>query len=349
MKKPELLQMPILIVDDNVANTNLLSFMLEDEGYENIISLNDSRDVRSTLEKESVDLMILDIRMPHIDGFEIIDIVQNEFDHLKLPIIVVTAEDSNRERALHLGAVDFVTKPFVNWEVMLRITNTLQNRFYYNRELSRSAELEELVKHRTKEIEETQLEIVRRLAIAGEYRDNETGMHVLRMSHMCSHIAKTIGCDDEFNELILRASPLHDVGKIGISDTILLKEGPLTPEERLIMEGHVNIGYEILSGHHSKLLNMAVEIAFYHHEKWDGTGYPSKLKGKSIPLSARIAALCDVVDALLSKRPYKEPWPLSRVVDLLKEESGAHFEPGLVNVFLQELDQIEVIRSNFSD
>lgn len=339
----------ILIVDDNPANTDLLQLMLEDEGFDRTHTLNDSREVEGWVASNDTDLVVLDIRMPHLDGFAIMAMLQLEFAERNIPIVVVTAEDSNREQALNLGATDFATKPFKNWEVLLRINNALQNRLYYKQAQHRADELERLVRERTCEVEDTQLEIVRRLARAGEYRDNETGMHVLRMSHMCHHIAITLGCDEEFCELLLRASPLHDVGKIGISDTILLKPGRLDPDERIIMETHAQIGHDILAGHHSPLMQMAADIALCHHEKWDGSGYPRGLSGTEIPLEARISALCDVADALLSARPYKDAWPLERVVELIQEETGRHFDPELAAIFLRELDQIQKIRALFSD
>ncbi|MCV6589698.1 MAG: response regulator [Marinobacterium sp.] len=351
---PRCLQdLSILVVDDNPANTDLLHLMLEDEGFDHITTLNDARDVQACLQRaqqgELIDLLILDIRMPHIDGFGIMEMINSQYADLNIPVVVVTAEDANREQALHLGATDFITKPFQNWEVTLRINNALQNRLYYRQSLLRTGELEQQVRLRTNEVEATQQEIVKRLARAGEYRDNETGMHVLRMSHMCNHIARSLGCNDDFCDLLLQASPLHDVGKIGIPDHILLKPGRLTPEEREIMETHARIGHDILDGHDSELIQMAAEIALCHHEKWDGSGYPEGLRGEAIPLAARIAAICDVFDALLSARPYKEPWPLSRVVDLLSRESGLHFEPRIVSIFLQELDTLQTIRARFAE
>ncbi len=347
---PQRLQdLSILIVDDNPANTDLLQLMLEDEGFDHLAALNDPRQVEPWLQQHPVDLLVLDIRMPHIDGFAIMELLNAHYGHLNIPVVVVTAEDANRERALHLGATDFITKPFQNWEVSLRISNALQNRLYFRRQQNRAVELELQVKERTREVEDTQLEIVRRLALAGEYRDNETGMHVMRMSHMCHHLAISLGCDEDFCELLLRASPLHDVGKIGISDSILLKPGRLDDAERQIMNTHAKIGYDILTGHHSGLMQMAAQIALCHHEKWDGSGYPQGLQGDEIPLAARIAALCDVVDALLSKRPYKEGWPIEQVIDLLQSEAGYHFDPSLVARFLQQLPQMQKIRAQFAD
>jgi len=347
---PQRLQdLSILIVDDNPANTDLLQLMLEDEGFDKLAALNDPRQVEPWLQQHTVDLLVLDIRMPHIDGFAIMALLNEHYAHLNIPVVVVTAEDANRERALNLGATDFITKPFHNWEVTLRINNALQNRLYFKQQQYRAVELERQVKERTREVEDTQLEIVRRLALAGEYRDNETGMHVMRMSHICHHLAISLGCEEDFCELLLRASPLHDVGKIGITDSILLKPGRLNDEERQIMNTHAQIGYDILTGHHSGLMQMAAQIALCHHEKWDGSGYPQGLRGEDIPLPARIAALCDVVDALLSKRPYKDGWPIEKVIDLLQSEAGQHFDPTLVDLFLQQLPAMQKIRALFAD
>jgi len=339
----------ILIVDDNPANAELLQLMLEDEGFDNTHAMLDARLLEDWLQQHPVDLLVLDIRMPHMDGFAVMEMLNSRYSQLGIPVIVVTAEDGNRERALHMGATDFITKPFQNWEVILRITNTLQSRLYYLQAQQRADELEQLVRKRTREVEETQHEIVRRLARAGEYRDNETGMHVMRMSHMCQHLAISMGCDTDYSELLLRASSLHDVGKIGISDAILLKPGRLSDDERHIMESHTRIGFEILTDHHSALMQMAAEIALCHHEKWDGSGYPRGLAGADIPLSARIAALCDVADALLSKRPYKDAWPMEKALELLQREAGQHFDPALVDCFLHELETIKAIRARFAE
>lgn len=345
----QLSEMLILIVDDNEANTDLLKWTLEEEGFDNLMTLNDSRDVKKTLKENEVDLLILDIRMPYLDGFEIMEMINRDFASMKFPIIVVTAEDTNREKSLKLGATDFITKPFVNWEVILRINNALKNQYYFKNEETKAEELSKLVRERTAEIEETQKEVVRRLAKASEYRDNETGMHIIRMSNICRIIAEKMGCDKNYLELLLNASSLHDVGKIGIPDAILLKPGRLDPSEREIMETHVNIGFEVLSGHHSPLLIMAAEIALCHHEKWDGTGYPRKLKGENIPLSARISSLADVADALLSTRPYKEAWPVERVTEFILSEKGKHFDPEIVDIFIEEVEAIVEMRKLYLD
>ena len=344
-----LTSMTILAVDDNEANTDLLQWTLEEEGFDNLLVSNDSRKVKEILENNEIDLLVLDIRMPYLDGFQIMEMIKKDFPSRKFPIIVVTAENANREKSLSLGATDFITKPFMNWEIILRINNALKNQYYFKKEEKRSEELSKLVKERTAEIEETQREVVRRLAKASEYRDNETGMHIIRMSNICCYIAKKMECDESYSDLLLNASPLHDVGKIGIPDSILLKPGKLDPDERRIMETHVTIGNEVLSGHHSLLLNMAAEIALYHHERWDGTGYPKGIKGKNIPLSARIASIADVADALLSKRPYKDAWPLDRVVEYIINEKGKCFDPSIVDIFVEEIDAIVEIRSLYAD
>ena len=341
--------MTVLIVDDNTANTDLIQWILEEEGYESLLTVNDSREVQPILRSVEVDLIVLDIRMPYLDGFEVMEMIQKEFPNLKVPVIVVTAEDSNREKSLSLGATDFITKPFKNWEVVLRIKNALTSRLFFKQEEQKAEELERLVRERTAEITETQKEVVKRLAKASEFRDNETGMHINRMSHICYILAKELGCDEEYSQLLLDSSPLHDVGKIGIPDSILLKPGKLNLEERKIMNTHVNIGYEVLTGHHSPLLTMAAEIALYHHEKWDGTGYPNAISGEDIPLSARISSIADVADALLSNRPYKKAWSLSDMLDYLEKEKGKHFDPIIVSAFMKRVDDIVEIRNLYKD
>lgn len=206
-----------------------------------------------------------------------------------------------------------------------------------------------MVQERTKEVVQSRLEVVRRLARAAEYRDNETGQHVLRMSHSCALLAKQIGLPPEHCELILHASPMHDIGKIGISDTILLKPGRLTPEERSIMETHVIIGADILAGAETELLEIARKISLTHHEKWDGSGYPNQLAGKSIPIEGRISAIADVFDALTSERPYKKAWPVDDAVANLRENSGSHFDPELLEAFFVILPEVLSIREKFRD
>ncbi|NVK19811.1 MAG: response regulator [Methylocystaceae bacterium] len=350
--KPEIQQSKILVVDDKPANVMLLEQLLEEEGYTNIFSTMDSRKVVELYVSENIDMILLDIRMPHMDGIEVMEALKEVIgpdDYL--PILVLTAQTDmeTRQRALSVGARDFLTKPFQPWEVFQRIHNMLETRVFYLSQRSRANVLADEVFKRTQQIRETQLEVVRRLGRAGEYRDNETGAHVVRMSKSCKLLALAAGLDREFAELILQASPMHDVGKIGIPDRILLKPGRLTPEERVIMETHVEIGVDIIGEFESPMLEMARSIAATHHEKWDGSGYPDKLSGKDIPVEGRIAAICDVFDALTSERPYKEAWPLEKAVSFLEENAGSHFDPDLVQLFISIIPDVVALREQHPD
>lgn len=347
----ELLNSNILIVDDNVSNVALLEDILEQEGYENYTSTTDPRTVMSLCEEEDFDLVLLDIRMPHLSGFDIMHMLRDKAETNFLPILVLTAQTDQQTRkdALEAGAKDFLTKPFVSWEVLLRIKNMLETRFFYKRQVVRADTLENEVRLRTKELRNAQLEIVRRLGRAGEYRDNETGAHVIRMSKVSEILARGLGMDEATCELVLHASPMHDVGKIAIPDSVLLKAGPLDATEWEIMKSHAKIGAEILGGHQSNIMYMAAEMAQGHHEKWDGSGYPRGLSGEEIPLVARIAAVSDVFDALTSERPYKKAWPLDEALKYMQEQSEKHFDPKIITIFLSNIDAINAIRSYHPD
>ncbi len=349
-------QSPILIVDDNPANVSLLDDLLYDAGYSNVYSLNDPREVLPFVIENNIDLLLLDFRMPYMSGVDVMQALRHYYETqgdigAMPPVIILTAQtdEETRQAALQNGARDFLAKPFSHWEVELRIRNQLEARHYFNEHRSRTQWLQEEVHKRTQEVHHTQLEIAHRLARAGEYRDNETGMHVMRMSRMCQRLAQLAGYDEHFCDLLLYASPLHDLGKIGISDTILLKPGKLTDEEFAIMRNHAQIGYNILCDHPSPLLQMAAEIALTHHEKWDGSGYPNQLKGEEIPVSGRISAICDVFDALSSSRPYKPAWSEERAIGLLKEQAGKHFDPHLIDIFLDHIPEMQKIRSSYQD
>jgi len=344
-------QAKILIVDDNPTNVALLEAVLEEEDYANIFSTTDPFQVIPMYLEHQFDLILLDIRMPGMTGIEILQELDKVVGDAYLPVIVLTAQtDQNtRQQALQAGAKDFITKPFADWEVLLRIQNTLQTRLYYTRQIIRADLLEREVAKRTAEIRETQFEIVQRLGAAGELRDNETGAHVKRMSHICSLLAIRRGLGETFSQLLLYASTMHDVGKIGIPDSILLKPGALTPEEWQIMRQHPVIGARLIGDHNSEILSLARETALYHHEKWDGSGYPHGILGEEIPISARIAAISDVFDALTSERPYKKAWPIEKAIATVREESGKHFEPALVDLFIENLSEISTIRERYLD
>jgi len=341
----------ILIVDDNPINIALLEDILDEEGYDNYVSTVDPREVPILYAREHFDLMLLDVRMPHMTGIELMHLLAEQTKDDYLPILVLTAQtdQKTKQEALAAGAKDFLTKPFDRWEVVLRIRNMLETRFFYKRQIFRGDILEKEVRERTKIIRETQLEIIRRVGRVGEFRDNETGAHVIRMSKMSVIIARKMGLAEETCENILYASPMHDVGKIAIPDAILLKNGKLTDEEWEIMKTHASVGGDILGDHPSDVMLMAQQMALNHHEKWDGSGYPNGLAGEAIPLPARIAAITDVFDALTSKRPYKEAWAEEQAVEYIREHSGKHFDPKIVEAFLNSLHEILFIKRNFPD
>ncbi len=340
-----------MIVDDNRANVQLLQQLLNIEEFKNVRSTTDSRTVRDLHQKYNFDLILLDIRMPHMDGFQVMEALKDIHNEDYLPIIVLTAQRDmeTRLKALQSGAKDFLTKPFDRLEVLQRIENMLEVRYLYNRQSRQAEILEQKVRERTREIMATRLEIIQRLGRAGEYRDNETGMHVIRMSKGCHRLALSIGLDEDRAEQISQASTMHDVGKIGIPDHILLKPGKLDAGEWEIMKTHAEIGGDIIGGHSSGLMTMAREIALSHHEKWDGSGYPGGLRADSIPIEGRIAAICDVFDALTSSRPYKEAWPVDKALALIQIEAGKHFDPNLVEHFTMIYDQILRIKDRFAD
>ena len=348
----------ILIVDDKPDNVRLLEMMLTFSGYTNVQTTTDSREVLGLAQKTDFDLILLDIRMPHLDGFEVMEQLAELNDADYTPVLVLTAQNDmeTRLKALQLGARDFVTKPFDKSEVLNRITNMLEVRILFNERKNHAKILEETVKKRTlelerrnKELDRTRLEVVRRLGRAGEYRDNETGMHVVRMSKSSQVLALAAGLSEERCELILNASPMHDVGKIGIPDGILLKPGGFEPDEWEIMKTHVQIGADIIGNDTSPLMQMARIIALNHHEKWDGTGYPNGVKGEDIPIEGRICAVCDVFDALTSERPYKKAWSVEDAVALINKESGKQFDPQLVTLFNECLPQVLEIRELYAD
>jgi putative two-component system response regulator len=330
----------VLVVDDFPDNIAVFSKILSGE-YRVKAAKNGVKALQIAFDSIP-DLILLDIMMPGMDGYEVCRRLKGDPRTKNIPIIFVTAKGETEDEAMgfELGAVDYIAKPVSPSIVLARVKNHLQ--LYDNKR-----ELETAVSHRTAELARTQLEIIRRLGRAAEYKDNETGMHVIRMSYYSCVIARAIGMGDAEVSLILNATPMHDVGKIGISDEILLKPGKLTPQERKIMETHSEIGAEIIGRHDNALLKMARSVALSHHEKWDGSGYPHGLKGKDIPIESRIVAIADVFDALTSRRPYKEPWPVEKAIALIQSESGSHFDPELVSVFMDNIQEVlEIMKAN---
>jgi putative two-component system response regulator len=340
----------ILIVDDEEANVQLLESILCREGFDHLLSVTDSRQVLPLFASFAPDLILLDLNMPHFDGFEVMRQLHGRIQKgTYLPILVLTADitPEAKQKALSRGAKDFLTKPFDRVEVLLRITNLLETRRLTRLLQNQNQLLEGTVRERTRELEATRLEVLERLALAAEFRDDVTGQHTKRVGETSGALAKALKWPDEQVELILRAAPLHDVGKIGISDLILLKRGKLTPEEFEVMKTHTTIGAKIQSGSIYPLLQMAEEIALTHHEKWDGTGYAG-LSGEAIPLSGRIVAVADVFDALTHERPYKKAFPAEKAFEIIRDCAGKHFDPAIVEAFFSCADEILSIQERLN-
>jgi putative two-component system response regulator len=327
----------ILIIDDQEANVRLLEGILDGAGYSRLTTLCDSRRAISTFKEVQPDLVLLDLTMPHLDGFGVMELLKRLVpEGAYLPILVLTADITSqaKRKALSLGATDFLTKPFDHIEVLLRIKNLLDTRFLHLQLHSQNQLLDEKVQKRTAQLEQAQIEMLERLASAAEVRDDDTGQHIHRVGQLSSRVAFAVGLPDSQVELIRRAAPLHDVGKVGIPDGILLKPGKLTDEEFETMKTHTTIGARILSGGSSELVQMAEQIALTHHERWDGSGYPQGLAGEAIPITGRIVAIADTFDALTHERPYKRAWRLEDALAEIQRQYGRQFDPAIVAAFL---------------
>lgn len=349
--QPDIHQANILIVDDESANVRLMEKILQRHGYQNIHTTTDPTAVEALCEKIRFDAFLIDIRMPRLDGFQLMTLLQQKFVNDYLPVLVFTAQTDmqTRLKALELGAKDFLTKPFDQLEAVTRIRNLLEVRLMHNRVREQNRLLEEQVRLRTAELYQTRQEVIRRLGLAAEYRDNETGNHIIRMSRYSYLLAIAHGLSEAEAEIIANAAPMHDIGKIGIPDRILLKPGKLDAEEWMTMQTHVEIGADILSGSATTLMETARLIALHHHEKWDGSGYPAGLRGEQISIAGRICALADVFDALTVQRPYKPAWTLSATLAFIEAEAGKHFDPQLAPLIKDILPEILVIKAEFSD
>lgn len=347
---PALHDAKILLVDDEPANIVLLEEVLDAAGFTAVRGTTDAQQVVGIYESWQPDLVVLDIHMQPLDGFQIMtELKAIEQDYL--PILVLTGDTSRdvRQRALETGARDFLNKPFSTVEALARIRNMLEVRLLHRELRMHNAMLEARVRERTQELHETRMEIIRRLGRAVEYRDNATGLHVIRMSYFAESLARACGLSERKCDLILHASPMHDIGKIGIPDRILLKPSSLNMEEWEVMRSHTTIGAEMLAGNNSELMQTAYTCALTHHEKWDGSGYPHGLRHEDIPLVGRITAICDVFDALTSTRPYKQPWSVEEAVEEIAKRSGSHFDPVLVSRFLEIFPEIQTIQQRYAE
>ena len=327
----------ILIVDDEKAYVQLLQRFLESAGYRDVRTTTNAHEVLELYQSFQPDLILLDLRMPEMDGIQVMKQIEPHTAQVYLPILVLTGDitEEAKRRSLSGGAKDFLNKPFDLTEVRLRIENLLETRFLHLELRKQNELLEERVRERTSELEEVRLEILERLSLAADYRDDATGRHTKRVSDMAGLIARELGLPADEVDHIRMAASLHDIGKIGIPDLILLKAGELTAEEVALMKTHTTIGAKVLSGSRSRMLQTAEIIALCHHERWDGLGYPRGLQAEEIPLAARIVALADVVDALSSDRPYRNRWPTDRIRGEIVRQSGRQFDPQVVDAYLR--------------
>jgi putative two-component system response regulator len=328
----------LLVIDDDLAMVMLLQGLLEHAGYASVLSTTDPREAARLFDSSPPDLVLLDLQMPHLDGFAVLDELRTRIpaDNY-LPILILTGTEAPeaKHRALFRGAKDFLSKPFDPLELLLRLHNLLEARFLHLKLRDQNERLVGQVSERALELLAAQDDTIERLAQVVEFHDDGTGHHTRRVGDLSAKIAELLGMPKERVELIQRAAPLHDVGKIGIPDAILLKPGRLTPDEFEVVKMHPSIGARILSGGRSEYLSAAEEIALAHHERWDGMGYPHGLSGEDIPLPARIVAVADFFDAVTHDRPYRPAWAVDEALRVVDEEMGHHFDPHVAQALLQ--------------
>ena len=339
----------ILIIDDQENNVRILERMLRKASYEDLVSTTDPRNAIPLFLDHRPDLILLDLHMPYLDGFGVLEQVAPHVpEGTYLPILVLTADISteSKQRALTMGAKDFLAKPFDSTEVLLRIKNLLEARFLYLALQQQNEMLEVKVQQRTRELEEAQVEILERLALAAEFRDDATQEHTQRVGEFSAKLAKRLGLPEGLVQLIRRAAPLHDLGKIAVPDSVLLKLGRLTTDEFEVIKSHTQVGARILSGSGHPLLQLAEQIALTHHEHWDGSGYSPTMRGEEIPLVSRIVAVADVFDALTHARPYKKAWPVEDALAEIERQKGRQFDPTIVDAFVDLLREEGVIQGN---
>ena len=345
----------ILVVDDKPQNIELLEAHLVPQGY-GIVKAGNGEEALEKLSGNQIDLILLDVIMPGMDGFEVTRRVRQDDAHRLLPIILVTAlrETEDRVKGIEAGCDDFISKPVDKMELLARVRSLLKVKAYNDLMSNYRKDLESEVTRRTEElkhaferIKAASLDTIYRLSMASEYKDEGTGAHIKRMSRYCAAVARRMGLDESTIETILYAAPMHDLGKIGIPDMILVKPTKLDPIEWEIMKHHAVIGAKILKGSDAEFIRLGETIAQHHHEKWDGSGYPGGLKGIEIPIAGRIAAIADVFDALTSKRPYKEAFPVEKALAIIREGRGSHFDPDVVDAFFAIQDEILTIKEQY--
>jgi putative two-component system response regulator len=352
----------ILVVDDEEPIRRVIARLLQRNGYE-CETAGDAEEAMKLLKERDFALVLTDMDMPGTSGLDLIMQIAAMFEDIATVMVTGMDDAKLADAALKIGAYGYIIKPFESNEILINVMNALRRRGLEIENRNHRLRLEQMVRDRTaelweaiarlekaeKNLRQSREETVQRLSIAAEFRDDETAQHIQRMSRYCALLARKAGEDTERCDLIRVASLMHDVGKIGIPDQILLKPAPLTPEERAIMQQHSEIGYRILAGSQSELLRLAAEIAWTHHERVDGSGYPLGIKGNEIPLDGRIAAIADVFDALTSDRVYKKAFPLGRAIEIMREGRGVHFDPKLLDMFLDSMDEVLLIRDQYAD
>ncbi len=328
MTDPKSQQARILIVDDEPLNLKVLKQVLQDS-YR-LSFAKSGQDALELIQKEKPSLILLDVMMPGMTGFEVCRQLKRQPETLTIPVIFVTAlaDEADESEGFAAGGVDYINKPISPALVRARVKTHLS-----------------LV--HIEELKRTHLELIQRLGRAAEFKDNETGLHVIRMSHVSGRLAQELGLDADYAEQLVHAAPMHDIGKIGVPDHILLKPGKLDEAEMAVMRQHPQMGAMILDNSSSALIKLAHSVALYHHEKWDGSGYPFGLQGEAIPMEARIVAVADVFDALLNKRPYKEAWPVDKTIEEIKAQRGKHFDPAVVDALLACLPDLIAINNQW--
>lgn len=352
----------ILVIDDEASIRRLLSHMLQSHGYETVMA-SDAREARKYLQETPVALVLCDVNMPGESGMDLVRSILSQYPHTAAIMVTGLESPILANAALEMGAFGYIVKPFESTEILINVANALRRRRLEMENRLQRENLEDIVRTRTlalqqaltwlersqKELRLSREETIQRLAIAAEYRDSATAQHIQRMSHYCELLARRYGLTPEHCDLIRTASPMHDIGKIGTPDHVLLKPGKFTQDEFNVIAQHAEIGYRILSGSEAEILKVAATIALSHHERWDGSGYPRKLKGEAIPIEGRIASIADAFDALTTARVYKPAFDFDHAVDIMSRHRNEHFDPELLDVFLSSLGDIRFIHDKYAD